>query len=292
MPGPFDTTTKYLVQTYPRDWLALLGLRAAGPVDLLDAELVTVSPLADKVIRVHEPVPRIVHLEFQSTYDATMGQRLAEYNVLLHGRHNLPVRSVLVLLRPSADGPALGGVHEWGVPGEAHDLTFRYQTARLWQQPVETLLAGPLGTLPLAPLADVQPAALPEVLRRMADRVEREATTAEGASLKIVTFTLLGLRFPPRVAEQLMPGIRNMRDSSTYQMILDEGRAEGEARGRTEGRTEEARRMLVLVGAARLGPPDARTLATLEAIGDPEQLEQLGQRLLSVTSWAELLATP
>jgi predicted transposase YdaD len=167
------------------------------------------------------------------------------------------------------------------VPGEATDLTFRYQTARLWQQPVEALLTGPLGTLPLAPLADVRPEALPEVLRRLAARVEREAPSAQGASLKIVAFTLLGLRLSSGAAEQLMPGIRNMRDSSTYQLILDEGRA--------EGRTEEARRMLVLFGAARLGPPDARVLAALEAIADPEQLEQLGQRLLTVANWGELL---
>ena len=124
MPGPFDTTTKYLVQTYVHDWLALLGFRVAGPGDLLDAELVTVSPLADRMIRLSAPVPRIVHIEFQSTHDRTMGQRLAEYNALLHGRHGLPVRSVIVLLRPSADGPALSGVLEWGTPGEPTDLTF------------------------------------------------------------------------------------------------------------------------------------------------------------------------
>jgi hypothetical protein len=29
-----------------------------------------------------------------------MGQRLAEYNLLLYGRHAVPARSVLVLLRP------------------------------------------------------------------------------------------------------------------------------------------------------------------------------------------------
>ena len=88
-----------------------------------------------------------------------------------------------------------------------------------------------------------------------------------------------------------MPGVRTMRESSTYQMILDEGRAEGEARGEARGRLEEARRMLVLFGTPRLGQPDDGTLAALAAIGEPERLERLGERLHAVDSWAELLAT-
>jgi len=291
-PGPFDTTTKYLVQTYPRDWLDRLGLPTSASLHLLDADLATVNPLADKVIRVDEAAPWLAHLEFQSTYDATMGQRLAEYNLLLYGRHGLPARSLLVLLRPGADGPALGGMHTVGLPGEVPEFVFRYRVTRLWRQSAEALLDGPLGTLPLAPLADVETEALPDLLRQLEERLDREAAPAEATALKIVTFTLLGLRLPRELARALMPGVRTMRDSSTYQMILDEGRAEGEARGEARGRAEEARRMLLLFGAPRLGQPDAATLAVLAAIGEPERLEQLGQRLHAAESWTELLATP
>ncbi len=315
MPGPFDTTTKYLVQTYPRDWLDRFGLPTSAALDLLDADLATVNPLADKVIRVDDPAPWLAHLEFQSTYDAKMGQRLAEYNLLLYGRHGLPARSLLVLLRPSADGPVLSGVHTVGLPGEEPEHVFRYRVTRLWQQSVEGFLAGPLGTLPLAPLADVEAEALPELLRRLEERFDQEATPTEATTLKVVTFTLLGLRLPRELAQALMSGVRTLRESSTYQAILDEGRAEGEARGRAEGRVEgeargrvegeargrvegeargraeEARRMLLLFGAPRLGEPDAATLAALAAIGEPERLEQLGQRMQDVDTWAELLAT-
>lgn len=94
----------------------------------------------------------------------------------------------------------------------------------------------------------------------------------------------------------MLPGVRNMRESATYQAILDEGRAEGEARGRAEGeargRAEEARRLLVLLGTARLGAPGAGEVAALEAIADPERLERLAQRLFMATSWADLLAAP
>jgi len=290
VPGPFDTTTKYLVQTYPRDWLGRFGLASSARLDLLDADLATVNPLADKIIRVDEPAPWLAHLEFQSTYDPAMGQRVAEYNLLLYGRHGLPARSLLVLLRPSADGPALTGVHTVGLPGEEPEHRFRYRVARLWQESADAYLTGPLGTLPLAPLANVETEALPELLRRLEDRVDQEATPTEATTLKMVTFTLLGLRLPRELARDLMLGVRAMRDSSTYQMILDEGRAEGEARGRAEGRAEEARRMLILFGTPRLGEPDAATLTALAEIGEPERLERLGQRLSLVASWTELLA--
>ncbi len=78
-----------------------------------------------------------------------------------------------------------------------------------------------------------------------------------------------------------------MRESATYQAILDEGRNEG----RDEGRTEEARRLLLLIGGERFGPPDDRIRAALESINAVERLEQLIQRLLHVSNWDELLAS-
>jgi hypothetical protein len=79
---------------------------------------------------------------------------------------------------------------------------------------------------------------------------------------------------------------RAMRESVTYQAIVEEGRVEG----RVEGRAEEARAILVRMGRKRFGPPDGRTLAILESISRPEYLEELSERLLDVTTWDELLA--
>lgn len=85
-----------------------------------------------------------------------------------------------------------------------------------------------------------------------------------------------------------------MRESVTYQAILEEGEAIGEARGQAIGEARgEARgemKMLLLWGSKRLGEPDANTLATLQSITQVEVLERLGIRLLEVESWGELLA--
>ncbi|MCS6861010.1 MAG: DUF4351 domain-containing protein [Abditibacteriales bacterium] len=72
-----------------------------------------------------------------------------------------------------------------------------------------------------------------------------------------------------------------MKESVTYQAILEEGR--------TEGKTREARTILLLQGTKRFGPPSEETRAALEAITSVERLEYLAQRLLDVSSWEELL---
>lgn len=194
MPGPFDTTTKHLVQTYPRDWLTFLGLAGPGEIEVVDADLATVAAEADKVIRMAGPPAWLVHLEFQASYDARMGRRLARYNVLLEHRHDLDVLSVLVLLRPEADGPATSGRWQAAPPSGQGWMDFGYSVVRVWTEPVERLLAGPLGLLPLAPLADLGSTELPAVMRELERRIDAEATPAEAQTLEMVTFTLMGLR--------------------------------------------------------------------------------------------------
>jgi hypothetical protein len=198
--------------------------------------------------------------------------------VLLSRRHALPVESVALLLRPEADAPGLGGVvHLRRLDGTAY-LEFRHRVVRAWRQPVEAVLAGGLATLPLAPVADVAAAELPAVVRRMDERLRREATPAEAGTLWTAAYLLLGLRHSAEFAGRLLQGVRAMRESSTYQAVLAEGRA------------EEARRFLLRLGTRRFGPPDARARAAVEALGDPERIEQLGDRLFEVDGWGELLA--
>jgi hypothetical protein len=79
-----------------------------------------------------------------------------------------------------------------------------------------------------------------------------------------------------------------MEESVTYQAIIEKGVAIGEAKGEAKGE----RRTLLLVGKKRFGPPPPEVVAALEAINDPERLDQLSLRLLDVTSWQELLNLP
>jgi predicted transposase YdaD len=149
---------------------------------------------------------------------------------------------------------------------------------------VEEILEGDVATLPLAPIERDPIGELPRVIQLMDDRIEREARPAERPELWTATFLLMGLIYPESLAVALLQGKSYMTESSTYQAILREGRAEGKA----EGRTEEARRMLLLLGREYLGEPDPQIVATVEAMTDVGEIEELSKRLRIVASWDEL----
>ncbi|MBA2449598.1 MAG: hypothetical protein H0V51_16380 [Chloroflexi bacterium] len=290
---PFDATTKYLLELDPAAWLDYVGLPSAGPMAVVDSDVATITAEADKVIRVDAPTPWLVHIELQASHDPSLAARAHYYNASLYRRHVLPIQSVVVLLRREADGPELTGRLRQRMPDDELYLDFRYRVVRVWQQPVASVLAGGLATLPLAPLAAGAETALPEVIRQMGERL-RGATTEVAALLWTSTYLLMGLRYPDDMIGELLRGVRAMRESSTYQAILAEGRAEGEAAGRAEGeaagRAAEARAILLRLGRERFGPPDARTRTALDQIDDLDRLEPLTVRLLKVGSWDDLLA--
>jgi predicted transposase YdaD len=89
------------------------------------------------------------------------------------------------------------------------------------------------------------------------------------------------MRHSPVLAEQLFRGVLSMKESSTYQAILEEGR--------TEGAVTEARKLLRRFGERAFGPPDARISTTIESIDDLSRLEALLDQLPSAASWHELL---
>ncbi|HMC90714.1 MAG TPA: hypothetical protein VKI17_14250 [Gemmataceae bacterium] len=285
----FDPTFKALVESCPADWTTFAG-QPSAPTEVIDADIATVSGAADKVLCVRATAPYLLHLEFVSGHDAARLPRTLQLrNLLLEDRHDLPVRTVVVLLRPEADSPALSGVRTRGVEGEEAYAWFRYQVIRVWQLPVERLLAGGVGTLPLAPISAVTEAELPGIIKRMEERLEQRSHRGRAESLWAATYILMGLRYSRELARQLLHGVRSMKESVTYQAILEEGMAKGMAQGQSTGALAEARKLLLLQGSKRFGPPDAPTTASVESIGDLAYLEKLLLQIMSAASWQDLL---
>ena len=279
----FDATLKDLVECGPSDWPALAGLPRAH-ARVVDADIATVSGAADKVLRVEGAAPYLLHLEFLSGHDAADQPRLFhKRSLLLEDRHDLDVRTLVVVLRREADSPVLTGYRSRTHPGDAEPYTFfRYQVLRVWEVPAERFLEGGLGTLPLAPIAAVTEGQLPGIIEQIARRLRVRRHRAVAPALWGATYILLGLRYSAEVAGQLLRGVMAMKESTTYQAILQEGRQ--------EGALAEARRMLLLAGQHHLGAPDAAAQAALERIQDVERLEELNTRVASAASWQELLA--
>ena len=145
MSKPFDATLKNLVQNHPEDWLAQAGLPFEGQIDVIDADLSTVTTAADKIIRVHAPNPCLLHVELQADEDEFLDNRVLKYNVLQFVQHKLPVHSLVVLLRSAADDPKLTGTLRCPSPIGGDTLVFHYQVIRVWLEPPGTFLNGGLG---------------------------------------------------------------------------------------------------------------------------------------------------
>jgi hypothetical protein len=289
MSKPYDVTTKDMLRRDPPSRMAYGRLKAGGPIDVIDADVSTVPAEADQVYRVGGRRSHLIHVEMQSRRDGRLARRLWRYNALLDLKYDLRVRSIALLLRPEADSRKLTGVLELRLPDGDRVVTFHYRVIRAWEQPLEPLLLGPLATLPMAPLADVPLQDVPTVLEQIDTRLAAEAPPAEAVRMMSSALTLAGMRLDSNIIEALRGRLRTMnilKDSSFYQVMLKEGRELGER----EGRIKEARSFVIRLGRIRFGRLPRAVRAAIEAIDDLDRLERLGERLLTATSWDDLLA--
>ncbi len=201
-------------------------------------------------------------------------------NAFLEDRHKLLVRSVIVLLAPSANLANLTGTYERHFAGEPPYLRFMYQVIRVWQLPVGTLLSGGLGTLPLAPISAVTRAEVPVVIEHMKERLRERRWQSHAKELWTAAYILLGMRYDRAFAKHLLRGVMAMEESTTYQAILE------------EGALREAREALLCLGQKRFQTIPAAVKRSIAAITDLERLRELRLRVLDVASWQELLALP
>jgi hypothetical protein len=286
---PYEVTSKDLLQRDPASWLAYFHLNAGGPIQVIDADVSTVPAQADQVYRIGGRRSHLIHIEMQSRRDSRLARRLWRYNALLDLKYDLRVRSVALLLRPEADSKKLTGVLDLRLPDDDRVVTFYYRVIRAWEQPIEPILLGPLATLPMAPLADVPLQDVPRILEQIDTRLAAEAPPPEAAKMKASTLTLAGMRLDFNVVEVLRGRLRTMnilKDSSFYQVLLKEGREIGQREGEIKG----ARKLLIRQGRIRFGRLPRATRAAIEAIDDLDRLERVGKRVITATSWEDLLA--
>ena len=123
----------------------------------------------------------------------------------------------------------------------------------------------------------------------MVDRINAEPEP-RAAMLWTATYLLMGLRFSNEFAYQLLEGVQNMEESTTYQAILKEGRTEG----LIEVRVSKAQRLLLMLGEARFGEAEEAIRVAIAAIHDVERLERMTRRILdtNVQGWDGLPGVP
>ena len=283
MSHPFDATLKDIFGHSAADLTPLLHLPTGVPARTLNIDLSTISAATDVAFGFGDPLQEIADVNFQSGPDNRVDARLLLYNAAYHHHYPVPVRSILILLRPAADHSRLSGLLTYQA-GDSR-VEFAYEVIRLWQQPLDLFLTGGLSLLPLAPLcqltADVPlEQALREVIHQIDQRLSTEAPYARAVQLMTATFILTGLRVGEQKLSTIFRGVKAMHDSSAFSLY------------ETKGRVEESHRLLLRLGWNRFGAAEATAEAALRAIDDLDRLERMADAVLTAASWQEFLATP
>jgi predicted transposase YdaD len=288
----FDAALKELLEESPAAWPWLVGAPARD-VAVIDSDIATVTGAADKVLHVRDEPPWIHHVEFQAGPDTTLPRRGNVYNAILEHRHGLPVRSSFVLLSRKANLAVINGSYECRLPGHERPYrVFEYDVIRVWELPPERFLAGGLSLIPLAPISAVTETDVRNVIDAMKRRLQPQPE-AHAGKLWAATKILMGLCYDEALVENLLAGVPGMEESVTYQAIVREGETRGLVKGRKEGAAAALHKILLLQGKNRFHKaPGARIKGAIEAIRDPNELERLAVRVLSVRSWEELLSLP
>ncbi|AMV27164.1 hypothetical protein VT84_22370 [Gemmata sp. SH-PL17] len=295
MAKPFDATLNALIAVRPDDWAAYFARLAGippGPSESLDTDLATTLQ-ADRIFRINGSKPALLHLELEANHRLGVPRDLMRYNTLIDHQHELPVETVLVLLRPKALASDQNGLYtRHGVTGSIISQ-FRYRVERVWERSIDDWLRGGLGLAPLALLTDEASADLETALDRfhtclVGTGADRTVTNSVLGS----SYVLCGLRYDnERVAEMYRRLSMLMKESTTYQAILGEGREQGLEQGLEQGRLRASRELLLRQGTKKFGSPSVASAAILNGITDLGRLERLADQILDATGWDEWLKT-
>jgi hypothetical protein len=283
MSHPFDATLKDIAASSPGDFVSVFDLPRLAPAQPLNVDLSTISAATDVAFGFGAPPQEIVDLNFQSGPDWAVPARMHLYNAAFHLRFGVPVRSLLILLRPKADAGDLTGKLAYVCGGSR--VEFEYGVVRMWRQPLEPFLHGGLALLPLATLCQMPEdkpldMALREVVREIDRRLIQECEHAQAVRLMTAAFILTGLRVKKQDLGVIYQGVRVMHESTAYDMAVE------------EGEIRNSHRVLLRLGRKLWGTPDPSVESALKAIQDVERLERMAEAILTVKNWQELLATP
>jgi hypothetical protein len=123
---------------------------------------------------------------------------------------------------------------------------------------------------------------VPEVIQDIEARLARKTRFEFSGIIMQSTLILAGLRLGKdeidAVQGRLPMRFRGLEKSSYFKRLEE------------KARIEEARKLLLSLGHDRFGPPDKKISREIKAIPELKRLEELGRRLLKVSTWAELLA--
>ncbi|MGD1871638.1 MAG: Rpn family recombination-promoting nuclease/putative transposase [Mastigocoleus sp.] len=231
----FDNLCKYLVENFPNDFATWLLGEPIALTELSPKEL-SLEPIRADALILRQSEELVLHLEFQTQPDIKIPFRMTDYRLRVYRRFpEKRMRQVVIYLKET------NSEEVYKTTFELEETLHRFQVIRLWEQPTEVFLKTP-ALLPFAVLSNSKSKI--NILEQVANRIDNISDRKIQTDIAASTFILAGLVLKQEDIQRLLR--RDiMRESVTYQLLVDEGRAEGRQEGRQEGIQEATRKIAV-----------------------------------------------
>jgi predicted transposase YdaD len=281
----YDQALKRLITQDHDGFLSLVMPDVTWQADL-SSELPDAPRLADFVWQVKRRKEQfILHIELQTKVESDIGGRMALYAIRIWEQHKLPVYSVVVFLRPAATMPT--SPFTIACLGEDR-LTCKYDIIKVWEHDPSQILS--TTHYALWPLAGLMGQVTPESTLAIAEQiVQAPLSRHEKSELTGLLVVLAGARIDRNLLLQLLRG-RTMiddiiKESSFYEVVLEEGIEKGIEKGRAEGQLDLMRQLARDALAGRFGALDE---ALADHIGKLTDMEVLRRLILDATKFPDL----
>ena len=284
----YDSVSKDLIQTYPKDFIRLTFEQEEVEVlDILDTEQNTVETRhTDSLIRVHiAGKEALVHHEFQTADDPSMPIRMAGYIIRAIEQHGLPIYSSVIYLRRSAGRRDPGYfIHE--ISGRS--VVMDYTVIRLSEIEGQDIIdGGPSGLFPLVPLMKGPVGMDSEAWLHHCVDATNALRVDESIKVDFLgrLMILSGLEYDPSLINRILlqEGLMDaiMRESSFAQYIKQLGIEQGIEQGERRSTIEAILEVLEI----RFDLNEAHPLSTrIAAIEDLQRLKQLLRAAIQVSN--------
>ncbi len=304
-----DQVLKEMTEHHPRQFLKLLFKQEKFRVlsTKLDKELTVKTRITDRVMRLlTKRGERLLHLEFQLRYGRKIPERLFVYAGALTAKYEIPVASILVLIKPTR---RIGdrGVYVSDIFDEDAN-TFSFPVIHLWKFR-EAILSGNKDFRVFAPLLlEIEPKPKPELLRRVRDLINLEADAQRRAEFLSFAIPIARRHFGLSLIQDIFKEtdminvewekIPHFGDALRAKTIaasakareegLHSGREEGMREGHEAGEIFASQEMLAELLRIQFGAVPVRTMRAIHAIHDRRVLKAMTRKILKADSLAEV----
>lgn len=308
---PFDGLLKNLADQFATELMADLGgIHSVISCETVGGEVELVHRLTDRVWRVTQEidgseVEYLYHLEFESSYTASIGRRFGAYGWGLCERHGLPVRHLLWYVgdkKPTAwpqDTWFQERVYQMKIGAEVLSQT---QWREIWlpggYKAEQFAKEAPAYLLPFAALMKGLNEGL---LAELQDAILQTGFPDEHKQELLVMLVFFACRSMqmPKVMEVIDMALLERNPFAQY--LLDKGTKQGYDKGREEGREEgrektlqeEAKKMRALIVTELskiLGELSLDLMTALESCDNPDTLRSILPLLYRQPTPKDLLA--